>query len=134
MIKVSEIVEKNIKKSPFLEEALSRGILNLSALARMIKPDVEKGVRLLSSSCDLILMTNLLFECDDKKTVMEEGKRVLREGGRILVVDWKEDAPLGPEEGRISAEKLKEVAEELNLKLEKEFNAGIYHYGLVFLK
>lgn len=96
--------------------------------------DVEKGTRLLDFSCDLVLMTNLLFECEDKKKVMEEGKRVLKEGGKILVVDWKEDASLGPEDGRISAEDVKKTAKDLGLKLEKEFDAGSYHYGLVFSK
>jgi len=44
MITVPEIVEKIIKKSPFLEEALALGIVNISALARLIRPEVEKEV------------------------------------------------------------------------------------------
>jgi aspartokinase len=42
MITIPEAVESIIKKSLFLEEALSRGIVNLSALARLVKPDVER--------------------------------------------------------------------------------------------
>ena len=42
MITVPEVVESVIKKSLYLDEAMSRGIINLSALARMIKPEVEK--------------------------------------------------------------------------------------------
>jgi len=42
MITVSEVVESIVRRTPFLEEALSRGILNLSALAREIKPEIEK--------------------------------------------------------------------------------------------
>ena len=30
------------------------------------KANVEKGITLLSNSCHLILMTNLLFECENK--------------------------------------------------------------------
>lgn len=44
MISVPEVVEGIIRRSLFLEEALSQKIVNLSALARQIKPDVEKGV------------------------------------------------------------------------------------------
>ena len=42
MITVSEVVESIVRRTPFLEEALARGILNLSALAREIKPEIEK--------------------------------------------------------------------------------------------
>jgi len=50
------------------------------------------------------------------------------------VVDWKPDSPQGPEEGRVSEKEVENLAEESGLKLEKEFEAGIYHYGLVFKK
>jgi ribosomal protein L30E len=42
MITISEVIEGIIKKQPFLEEELHRGIINLSALARRMKPQVEK--------------------------------------------------------------------------------------------
>jgi hypothetical protein len=42
MITISETVENIVRKSPFLEEALARGLINLSALAREIKPEIEK--------------------------------------------------------------------------------------------
>ena len=101
-----------------------------------IRSDIEskKGSTLALSSLDLVLMTNLLFECDDKKKVLEEGKRVLRPGGKILVVDWIKDNPLTKEIEYVSFDEIKEIAKNLNLKLEKEFAAGSYHYGLVFKK
>ena len=44
MITIPEIVEDIIRKSPFIDQALYQKIINLSALARVIKPEVEKGV------------------------------------------------------------------------------------------
>lgn len=41
MITVPEIVSEIIKKSPFLEEGLSRGLINLSSLAREIQPQIQ---------------------------------------------------------------------------------------------
>lgn len=41
MITVSSIVEQIIRKKPFLEEAINNGIINLSALARQILPEVK---------------------------------------------------------------------------------------------
>jgi hypothetical protein len=43
MVTIPEIVEEVVRASPFLDEALAQGIVNLSALARRIKPDVERG-------------------------------------------------------------------------------------------
>jgi hypothetical protein len=42
MITIPEVVEEIISGSPFLEEALNEGIINYSALARKIKPEVER--------------------------------------------------------------------------------------------
>ena len=102
-------------------------ILNIE----MVKSDVERTSKLLSNSCDLVLMTNLFFEVDEKKKVMEEGKRVLKKGGNLLIVDWKEGAPLGPEK-KVSSSEIKKIAKEVGLELEKEFKAGLYHWGLIF--
>lgn len=41
MITVPEVVEEIVKKSPFLEESLSRDIINLSSLAREIQPEIR---------------------------------------------------------------------------------------------
>ena len=101
-----------------------------------IKSNIEgiNGSRLVQSSCDLVLMTNLLFQCENKKQVLEEGIRILKPGGRILVVDWKKDAQLGPTEGRVPIGEVRKITKELGLTLEKEFSASPYHYGLIFRK
>ena len=44
MTSIPAAVEQIIKKKPFLENGLITGIINLSALARQIKPDVEEIV------------------------------------------------------------------------------------------
>jgi len=122
-----------------LEEPLS--VLSLKLKTEKIynveirKADVEEKVPLLPEFVDLVLMTNLLFECKNKRKVLEEGKRILKKGGKILVVDWKEDLPkeIGPEE-KVKKEEIKEIAKELGLKLKEEFEAGDFHFGLIFEK
>jgi ubiquinone/menaquinone biosynthesis C-methylase UbiE len=119
------------------EEPLSalRGRMRMEKVFNIdpLKGNVEGKTTLISESCDLVLMTNLLFQVDDIKKVFEEAKRVLKKGGKILVVDWKENVEVGPEK-RVSKEKIREVAKELGLIFEKEFEAGIYHFGLIFSK
>jgi ubiquinone/menaquinone biosynthesis C-methylase UbiE len=120
-----------------LEEPLSALSLKLKTEkiynVEIRKADVEEKVPLLPESVDLVLMTNLLFECKNKKKVLEEGKRILKKGGKILVVDWKENSPIGPEE-KVNKEEIKRLAEELGLELKEEFEAGSFHYGLIFEK
>lgn len=102
---------------------------------KTILADVEKKIENIRfASCDLILMTNLLFQCKNRKKVLEAGKRILKEDGRILVVDWKEATSFGPKEEIITPEEVKEIASSLNLKIEQEFDAGPYHYALLLAR
>jgi len=39
---IAQAVDEQISKSPFLEEALSENLINVSSLARKLKPDLEK--------------------------------------------------------------------------------------------
>lgn len=133
-----KLEEGKVYAIDILEEPLSalRAKANLEKITNIetILGNVEKKANILDGSCDLVLMTNLLFECDDKKAVLTEGKRVLKPSGKILIVDWQKDNPLTKEIEKVSFEKIKKEARELNLKLEKEFEAGAYHYGLILVK
>lgn len=141
-----------------LEPPLSalRGRIQIGKInnIKIIRSNVENanGSTLPDSSVDLVLMTNLLFQCESKDNVMVEGKRVLKKGGKILVVDWLKDNPLTKELAEtsshlasrsaqpnstieyVSFDEIKKICKELGLKLEKEFEAGVYHQGLIFEK
>ena len=43
MSTISKITEEIINRSPFLREAMTENLINISALARKIRPEVEKG-------------------------------------------------------------------------------------------
>jgi len=38
---ISAVVENYIKKKPFLQSALGQGIINLTSLSRIVKPEIE---------------------------------------------------------------------------------------------
>ena len=38
---ISSVVERYIKKKPFLQSALAQGIINLTSLSRLVKPEIE---------------------------------------------------------------------------------------------
>ncbi len=102
---------------------------------RKIRANVESQISGLGQlSCDLVLLTDLLFQTDDDQAIFREAHRVLKKQGRVLVVEWMAGSPLGPREGRVSPEQIKEIAQKVGFKLTKEFQAGDYHFALVFLK
>ncbi len=39
---ISSVVEQYIKKKPFLQSALAQGIINLTSLSRIVKPEIEE--------------------------------------------------------------------------------------------
>jgi aspartokinase len=45
VITVAEVVEQLVARSPFISEALSEGLVNVSALARRLQPEVEQRLR-----------------------------------------------------------------------------------------
>jgi len=142
-----KLEEGKVYAIDILEEPLSalKSKIKLDKILNIeiVKADVEKSTRLISESCSLVLMTNLLFEAEDIKNILKEGKRVLKKGGKILVVDWKKETPFGPPK-KVSPEEVKKIAEEIGLKLEKpstraelgagEFEASAYHWGLILVK
>jgi len=103
---------------------------------RIIRSNLEKakGSTLNEEFLDLVLIPNLLFQVDDKGAIIQEAGRILKKGAKLLIIDWLPQASQGPERGRISPDEVKKIAEKFGFELEKEFEAGKYHYVLVFEK
>ncbi len=100
-----------------------------------ILADAEKEIpELKNSSCDLVLMTSLLFQSENRKAIFKEARRVLKTGGNALIVDWNLNSPFGPRDGKVLPAEVKKMAAENDFQIKKEFNAGSYHYGLLFGK
>lgn len=114
----------------------SRTLLENITNIRIVRSDLEKskGSTLTESSVDLVFIPNVLFQIKDKNVIISEAERVLKNKGKLVVIDWLPKAAQGPEEGRVSPEEVKEIAEKIGFKLEKEIEAGKYHFGLIFEK
>jgi ubiquinone/menaquinone biosynthesis C-methylase UbiE len=100
--------------------------------------NIEKrgGTKLPDNSLDVVILSNVLFQTDDKKATFEEVRRVLRPGGRLLLVDWTASfGNLGPVPDHIFTEvAARALAAEAVFLFDKVINAGNYHYGLIFRK
>ncbi len=94
----------------------------------------EKGCDVEENSLDAIFIVNLLFQTEKDEIVIREAKRLLKDDGRIVFIEWRPDAPFGPQGKRIEKEDAIKMFNKENFKLEREFPTDNYHYGLIFLK
>ncbi len=125
----------DIQQAP-LSALKSRTLVENITNIKIIRSDLEKpkGSTLSPDSLDLVFIPNVLFQIEDKTAIISEAERVLKNKGKLVVIDWSPEATQGPEKGRVSPQEVKKMAEDAGFKLEKEFEAGKYHYGLVFVK
>lgn len=99
--------------------------------------EIAGGSKLAEASVDVVVLSNILFQIDDKPNALKEAFRVLKTGGRLLVVDWQESfGGLGPTPARVFNQA---TAEELILKigftkLSDNLPAGEHHYAILFKK
>lgn len=121
------------------EQRLSalRGKISRQKLTNIftVRADLEakNGSKFQGNLLDIVLMPNILFQAENKRAIIEEGKRVLKPGGQLLIVDWLKKHSFGPEE-LIPPEEVKKIAQHLGLSLKREFASGDYHYVLLFTK
>ena len=98
--------------------------------------EIAGATKIQEASLDLGILNNVLFQSTDMPEMIKEAVRLIKKDGKLLIIDWKNiGAPLGPKmELRVNPEKIKELCEIFGLKLEQEFEAGQYHFGLIFKK
>lgn len=115
-------------------EAKIAGLSNIQTVWSNL--EIYQATKIKDESLDLALLFNILFQNKKQREILRESARMIKEGGRLAVIDWKTTgAPFGPpKEIRISPEKVREMAQEIGLKEEKFFEAGLYHYGMIFSK
>ena len=81
-----------------LEAVRSQAKINGLFNIKIIQGNLEKpnGSTLPGESCDMVFIANILFQVPDKPSLIEEAKRVLKQGGRLAVVEWKPYIAIGP--------------------------------------
>lgn len=98
--------------------------------------EVYGGTKIDNDSLDAAILVSVLGQADDYSNILKEAKRILRRGGRMLIVDWNDDKSpfdINPEK-RLNKETLKKVADDIGLQIVEDFPAGKYHYALLLIK
>ena len=128
-IEVQQDLLKRIKN-----EVDKQGFKNVD----VIWGDFERpnGSKLADSCVDMVLLSNTLFQLDDKRGAILEANRTLRPGGQLVIVDWSESfGGMGPQKTDvITKEKAQELCDAVGLSFIREFEAGAHHYGLIYRK
>lgn len=114
--------------------AVKEGLYNIE----VIWGDIDKlgGTKLRDFSVDFVFLCNILFQLESKENVINEMKRILKPGGRVLVVDWADSfGGLGPKfESVVSKLTATNLFEKGGFHFDKEISAGAHHYGLIYKK
>lgn len=114
----------------------SAGLVGLHNI-EIIWGNIEKigGTKLREGIADRVIISNTLFQVESTEydNLALEVKRILKINGKLLVVDWESGSPLSPKKTvpKILAQG---IFEKVGLKVEKTFDAGDHHYGIIFNK
>lgn len=89
----------------------------------------ESAVPLPDGVADLVYMINLHHELDEPEKVAKEAFRLLRQGGKLAVIDWKkEETPEGPPLSiRVTVETIEEQMRDAGFSGIKDYSVLKFH-------
>ncbi len=105
-----------------------------------VRADLDEpgGSHLRDRFIDLVVMANMLFQAEHRDVILREAWRILRDGGRLAMIEWDTvsgESTLGPPiAARIKKESARTAALQAGFEYDREFSAGSHHYGLLFIK
>jgi ubiquinone/menaquinone biosynthesis C-methylase UbiE len=114
--------------------AKDEGIYNIKTIWSNL--EIFGATKIETNSLDFGFIINVLFQVEKRLDLIKEVARMLKPNARLLIIDWqRSQAPFGPPlEMRVVLDEIKNNAPGAGLKLIKEFDAGKYHFGLIFKK
>jgi len=95
--------------------------------------DQVNGTTLENGSLDRAFLINTIHQSADIISMLQEAKRLLKDTGLLIIVDWElKPNPVGPHlDRRVSKEAIEEAAQICKFEIKKSFKPGSYHYGLI---
>ncbi len=107
-----------------------RGKLSGLSQVELIEGSAHQS-NLAEASCDRILLANVWHELDDHPGALDEVKRILRNGGRLAILDWRRDVdhPPGPPlDHRWALERTVETLKRNGWSIDRYAHIGAYRY------
>lgn len=110
------------------------GLNNIEAYRANLEE--KKGAKIKNENVDWVLIVNMLYQNKKKHEVLAEAQRILKVGGKILLIDWEsKDRSFGPEmDLRVSQDELAIIIDSNDLSVWKKISVGNFHFGLILVK
>lgn len=99
--------------------------------------DVESvgGTKIKDGIVDRVIASNILFQTEDKSKFLDEMKRIMKPGARVLLIDWlPEENSIGLTFESLPREKTRALFDQKGFIFESEIDAGAHHYGMIYRK
>ncbi len=115
-------------------DAEKMGLTNIHTLWGDI--EVAGGMQVENKIADAVLVCNTFFMIENKDGLMEEVKRVLKDSGKLLVVDWSDShGGVGPHTDHVFLEQdAKLLCERHGFGIICAVDGAAHHYGFVAMK
>ena len=98
--------------------------------------ELARASKLKEGMIDLVLCSTILSQTINSQDILAEAHRILKRGGHVAAVEWDSSDSLltSPAPFPLHRSKLEKLFIQAGFIFEHEFNAGSYHYGLMFKK
>lgn len=115
-------------------KAKNSGITNITT--KRVNLEREKGTKLEENIADWVILKDVLFQNQKKEIIIAEAYRVLKNGGKVIVVEWNSrELTVGPAgEIRVPQSTLEKMFSDQKFIIEKNIEAGDFHYAFVAVK
>lgn len=114
---------------------------NIEDLREIIKPlrgnlEVSGGSKIEGEIADFAILKNVLFQSKKQKEILSEAFRVLKNGGKLLLIEWEPARmPIGPDAGyRVEKSEAESMAAGAGFSKLQDVEIDEYHYGILFEK
>lgn len=123
------------KLDSFRARAKASGLENVDT--KRANLEVAGSTGLVDGSQDMVILANILFQSNKKADIIREAKRVLKPGGSVVLIEWKKQTGGGfgpPDALRSRPEDMQAIFQNEGFTMHRAFDAGQFHYGLIFVK
>ena len=98
--------------------------------------EAPNGIKLRDGLLDAGLVSNTLFQFQDKNAGLKEIGRTIRKGGKLFIIDWTDSfGGLGPAPSHVVREEdARTLVADAGFTVERTFPAGDHHYGIACRK
>jgi len=103
-----------------------------------IRADLEVlgGTKIPDNSQDISILANTMFQSQKKEAMLAEAVRMLKPGGRLVVIEWKKGVPgFGPPDAlRTDEEAMRALVTAAGVRFERTIEAGLFYFGHIYTK